>query len=110
MKEYQKRTERKTISGPKKLLGVTNAEKILLYSPLLKWYLSQGLKLTAVHKYLKYKSGKPFEWFPEDVGQTRQNENDDPALKQLDDTHKIKGNSFYGKMIKDLMKNLKRHS
>ena len=31
----------------------------------------------------------------------------DPLLKQLGDTHKLKGNSFYGKMTKDIMKHLK---
>ena len=46
MKEYQTRTGRKTIRGTKKLLGVTSAKKILLYSPMLKWYLNHGLKVT----------------------------------------------------------------
>ena len=75
--------------------------------PLLKWYLSHGLKVTTVHKYLKYEPGKPFEWFTEEVSQARHDRDNDPSLKQLDDTHKLKGNSFYGKMIEDLVKHLK---
>ena len=43
MKDYQKRTGRKTIRGTKKLLGVTRAKGILLYTLILKWYLSHGL-------------------------------------------------------------------
>ena len=39
MKDYQKRTGRKTISGTKKHLGVTRATGIL-YMPILKLYLS----------------------------------------------------------------------
>ena len=62
MKDYQKRTGRKTISGTKKLLGVTRATEILLYVPILKWFFSHGLEVTAIHKYLKYESGKPFSW------------------------------------------------
>ena len=58
IKEYQKRTGQKTIPLTQKLLGVMCAEKILLYMSLLKWYLSHGLKVTVVHKYLKYESGK----------------------------------------------------
>ena len=69
MKECQKRTRREKILGTQKLLG----EKILLYTPLLKWHLSHGLKVTIIHKYLKFESGKPFEWFPEEVSQARQN-------------------------------------
>ena len=43
MKEYKSATGRKTIKGSKKLLGVLRAKKIVLYSPLLKWYLKHGL-------------------------------------------------------------------
>ena len=73
----------------------------------MKWYLNHGLKVTTVHKYLKYKPGKPFEWFSEEVSQARRNGDNDPGLKQLGDTHKLKGNSFFHKMIEDLMKHLK---
>ena len=104
MKEYQERTGQKTIAGTRKLLGIMSTKKHLLYVPLLQWYLSHSLKITAIHKYLKYKSGKPFEWFPEEVNEARRDGNDNPALKQLGDTFKLKGNSFYRQMIKDLVK------
>ena len=58
-------------------------------------------------QYLKYESGKPFSWFPEDISKTRHDTDNDPALKQLRDTHKLKENSFYGKMIEDLMRHIK---
>ena len=67
MKEYQERTGRKTIWRTQKLLGVMCAEQMFLYMPLLKWYLRHGLKVTTIHKYLNYKPGRPFEWFPEEV-------------------------------------------
>ena len=71
MKDYQERTGRKTIIGTKKLLGVTRATGILLYTPMLKWYLEHVLKVTAIDKYVKYESRKPFSWLPEDVSSTR---------------------------------------
>ena len=40
MKDYKINTGRKKIKNNKKLLGVMKAEKILIYSPLLKWYLN----------------------------------------------------------------------
>ena len=107
MHEYQIRTRHKIIQGTKKLLGVMCATKILLYSPMLKWYLSHGLKLTASHKYLKYEFGWPSSWFPEEVSKARRDGDNNPLLKQLGDFHKLKGNSFYGKMIEDVMKHLK---
>ena len=56
MKDYQKRTGRKTFQNSRRLLGVKRAEKILLYMPVLKWYLNHGIKVTGIYKYLKYES------------------------------------------------------
>ena len=107
MKKYQKDTGRKTLKGAKKLLVVTKANKILLYTSMLKWYLNHGLELTAMHKYLNYTSGKPYEWFPEEVSNARRDGDSNPAFKQLSDTFRLKGSSFYGKMIEDLEKHTK---
>ena len=56
MKDYKENTGRKTLKGTKKLLGVCKAHKILLYSKMLAWYLKHGLKVTAIHSYVKYVS------------------------------------------------------
>ena len=104
MKDYQEKTGRKTLKGTKKLLGVCKAEKILLYSKMLLWYLKHGLKVTAIHSYVKYVSGKPFKWFPEEVSGARRDGDNNPELKNLGDTYKLMGNSPYGKMIEDLTK------
>ena len=85
-------------------MGVTRVDRILLYMPMLKWYFSHGWKVTAIHKYQEYESEKPFSWFPEEVSNARRDGDNDLALKQLGDTYKLKGNSFYEKMIEDLMK------
>ena len=74
---------------------------------MLKWYLNHGLKVTAIHKYLKYQSGKLFSWFPEEVSKARRDRDNDPALQELGDTKKIKRNSFYLKMIEDLMRHIR---
>ena len=106
MKLYKKLTGRKTIKGTKKLLGVTKAKKILLYSPLLKWYLNHGMVITGVHHLIGYEPGRPFAWFPEEVANARRQAENDPSKKQLGDVSKLKGNSFYGKMIEDLIRHL----
>ena len=104
MQKYKKETGRKTVKGTKKLCGVMKAEKILLYTPLIKWYLEHGLKITAVYQLIEYESGKPFEWFPEEVANARREADSDKSKQVLGDTAKLKGNSFYGKMIEDKAK------
>ena len=106
MKDYKINTGRKKIKNNKKLLGVMKAEKILLYSPLLKWYLNHGLQVTKIHKYISYTPGTPFKWFPEEVSGARRAVDQDKNKRQLGDTAKLKGNSFYGKMIENLEKHI----
>ena len=106
MKDYKINTGRKMIKNNKKLLGVMKTEKILFYSPLLKWYLNHGLQVTKIHRYISYTSGRPFKWFPEEVSSARRAADQDKNKRQLGDTAKLKGNSFYGKMIENLEKHM----
>ena len=87
------------MKGTKKLLGVMKAKKILLYIPVLEWYLQHGWRLTAVHQSIEYEPGMPFSWFPEAVVNARGEPDKDLLKKQLSDAAKGKGNNFYGKMI-----------
>ena len=63
--------------------------------------------MTSVHSYIEYASGRPFHWFPEEVSSARCDGDNDPAKKQLGDTFKLKGNSFYGKMIENLARHVR---
>ena len=102
IKIYKKKTARKTVKGTKKLLGVMRAKKILLYTPLIKWYLQHGLRLTVVYQLVEYEPGKPFSCSPEEVANASREADKDPLQNQLDDVAKLKGNSFYGKMTEYL--------
>ena len=62
--------------------------------------------VTAIHKYLNYVSRRPFSWFSEEVSSARRDGDNDPVLKKLGDTKKLEGNSFYGRMIEDLMRHV----
>ena len=44
----------------------------------------------------------PFSWFLKEVANARREADKGPLKKQLSYVAKSKGNSFYGKMIKDL--------
>lgn len=100
--EYLEQTVRTRIPGTHKRLGLMKAEKILLYTPVLKRYLDHGLKLTAFHRFLKYQRGRPFGWFTEEIADARRQADTDPGKRITGDTAKLKGNSLYGKMIKTL--------
>jgi len=53
--EYQEETGREEDKNSRKLLGVMKAKRILLYTPLLKWYIEHGgLEATAYHELIKY--------------------------------------------------------
>ena len=99
IKIYKEKTERKTMKETKNLLGVMKAKKILLYTPLIEWYLNHGLRLTAIHQLIEFEPGMPFSWFPEEVADARRETDKDPLKKQLGDVAKLKGNRFYRKMI-----------
>ena len=47
MKDYMERTGRKRGDG-KMLVGWLSAKKLLLYAPLLQWYVNHGAVSTAV--------------------------------------------------------------
>ena len=59
IKIYLKKTGRKTVKGTQKLLDLKKGKKIFLDTPSIKWYLSHGLRLTAVHHLVEYEPGKP---------------------------------------------------
>ena len=97
MRDYKINKGRKKIKNNKKLLGVMKAEKILLYSPLLKWYLNHGLQVTKIHKYISYTSSRPFAWFPEEVSSARRDADQDKNKKATRGYRKIEGEQFLRK-------------
>ena len=78
MKIYKEKTGRNTVKGTKKLLGVMKVKKILLYRPMIEWYLRHGLRLTAVHQLIEYEPGMPFSWFLVELANARRKANKDP--------------------------------
>ena len=71
MKDYLVKSGRTFLPDQKKLLGVLKAKKVLLYAPLLKWYIDHGLKVTAVYRTIDYIPKKIFDWFVQEVANMR---------------------------------------
>ncbi|KAL9955049.1 hypothetical protein ACROYT_G042653 [Oculina patagonica] len=101
MYEYLKRTKRNRGNG-KKLVGALSAKKILLYAPLLRWYVEHGAVITAVHRTIDYQPKKIFTWFVEQVTEARRTGDVERCKALLADVFKLLGNSAYGKLIEAL--------
>jgi hypothetical protein len=80
-----------------KLIGLYFGKEILLYTPLLKWYLQQGLKITKFHCAIKYTSEKSFQQFADEVSDARRAGDIDKPYELIAETMKFFGNSAYGK-------------
>ena len=99
MHDYLRHSGRKRFPEQQKLLGVLSAKKILLYAPLLHWYLNNGLKLTAVYRTIDYEPRKIFEWFVKESADNRRKGDADKDKALLAEVFKLLGNSAYGKFI-----------
>ena len=98
MFDYLERTGRARGNG-RKLVGALSAKKILLFAPLLQWYIDHGAQITAVYRTIDYKAAKPFVWVVEEVTTARRTGETDKSKALLADMFKLLGNSAYGKMI-----------
>ena len=103
MKDYMERTERKRGEG-KKLVRALSAQKLLLYAPLLQWYVKHGAKIRAVYRTIDYQATKALKWFVDEVTEARRTGDVDKSKALLADIFKLLGNSSYGKLIEALKK------
>ena len=81
------------------LIGSMFGEKILLATPLLKWYLEHGLEVTRVYQVIEYTPNPCFKPFGDAVSDARRAGDADPSKVIIADTSKLTGNSGYGKTI-----------
>ncbi len=82
-----------TFVKSKKLNGSYFGKEILLYTPLLSWYLLDGLKITAFHVGIEYASVKYFQKFADEVSDARRAGVVDKACKSIAETMKLFGYS-----------------
>ena len=81
------------------LVGSYQGNKILLATPLLRWYLNHGLTITKIYQVIQYWPNDCFKQFGEEVSQARRNGDAHPDQAIIADTMKLLGNSAYGKTI-----------
>jgi hypothetical protein len=95
MKAYE---EEKRIMNQKRtcLIESMYGEKIMVISPLLKWYVEHGLKVTQIHQVVEYTPAACFQKFGDNISDARRTGDADPE-KTVAETRKLDGNSSYGK-------------
>ena len=101
MKAYMERTGCKRGDG-KKLVGGLSTQKLLLYAPLLQWYVKHGAEIKAVYRTIDYQATKALKWFVDEVTEARRSGDVDKSKALWADIFKLLGNSSYGKLIEAL--------
>ena len=71
------------------LIGSMKVHKILLATPLLKWYLEHGLDVTKVHQVIEVTPEPYFKSFGDDVSDARRAGDADPNKVIIADTMKL---------------------
>ena len=98
MRQYAE--EHDIMSTPRRMLvGSYRGEKILLTTPLLRWYLAHGLVVDRVYQIVEYSPKPCFQHFGESVSTARRNGDVDPDKSIIADTMKLLGNSAYAKTV-----------
>jgi len=98
MREYAKRNN--VFKKPRRMLiGSYLGMEILLITPLVKWYLDHGLKVTKVYECIECYPSKCFEQFGLNVSEARRAGDSDPSKAVLGKTQKLHGNSSYGRCL-----------
>ena len=88
MKAYAE--EHNIMAQPRRsLIGSMKGEKILLATPLLKWYLEHGLEVTKVHQVIEFTPQPCFKPFGDAVSDARRAGDADPSKAIIADTMKL---------------------
>ena len=98
MKNYYAKNNLGTYSS-RLLVGGMRAQKILIATPLLQWYMSHGIEVTKIYRAVEYIPNACFKEFQQEVSNARRAGDLDPSTSIIADTMKLLGNSGYGSMI-----------
>ena len=85
------------------MVTALSAEGLLVYAPLLLWYMNHGAVVTkGFCRSIDYQPAKIFPWFVEQVTEARRTGDVEKSKALLAEVFKLLGNSAYGKLIEAL--------
>ncbi|KAG3235600.1 hypothetical protein PI124_g19368 [Phytophthora idaei] len=93
MFEYNEAREKNKAKPARKLIGSYFGEKIMTYTPLLKWYLSHGMEITKTYSFIKASAHKAFAPFMEAVSSARRVGDEGNSKAMIAEMMKLIGNS-----------------
>ena len=88
------------------LVSLHQADKVMLPTPLLRWYLEHGLKVARIYKVMQFRPRAWLKHVGDDIIQTRRAGDTDPQQAVIAALKKLFGNSLYGKTVTDKSKHL----
>jgi hypothetical protein len=99
-----KRCKARNYKLPQKTLIQTfNAKQILLYTPMIRFYLKLGLEISNISQFIQYRPAEVFDDFVDKIttGRIQAKANGNESLESA---YKVIGNSGYGKMGENVEK------
>ena len=101
MKEYA--DEHKALNQPRRsLVGSYFGKQLLFATPLLKWYLAHGLRVSNINLVIEYEPSPCFQAFGEKVSNARREGDQNPDKAIIAEIMKLLGNSSYGKTLTNI--------
>ena len=88
----------------KMLISSFWGREMLVITPLLRWYLEHGLKVTRVHMVLEWTPMSCFSPMMEQVAQIRRDADRDESKTMLGNCGKLLSNSAYGKLCEQKLR------
>lgn len=104
MYEYNQPRGNQRAKPARKLIGSYFGEKILIYAPLLKWYLEHGLTITKTYSFIKASSHKAFASFMKAVSNASREGDVAKSKAMIPEMMKLVGNSAFGRSGMDMSK------
>jgi hypothetical protein len=105
--DSRRKNEQTYARKSRKLIGSMFGEKILLYTPLIQFYLRHGLVITKTYSFIKAARARPFAGFADDVSNARRAGDADKNQELIADAMKLVGNSAFGRTGMDMTKHKK---
>ena len=81
----------KTFKDTRYLVGSMFGTKILIITPLLKWYLAHGLTVTKIHQVIEFSPRQCFGGFVDSISNDRRAADRDPNMKPVAELSKLTG-------------------
>ncbi|GMF27809.1 unnamed protein product [Phytophthora fragariaefolia] len=104
MFEYNEERKQSRAKPARKLIGSYFGEETLIYTPLLKWYIAHGLKITKTYSFIKASPHKAFAPFMDAVSNARREGDADKSKTMIAEMMKLVGNSAFGRSGMDMSK------